>query len=879
MNVATHHIVKRQVMEFHLEERRQAIRLQQKVSELCHDSLQRLLDEVCTEVLPPGKQLRLDKLQLDLGHIAWEELDERVPARFEQALREALLKAIHQPNALEDARRPNTTQAEQEENLIRFFLQEGRLPWWAGRKGRSFKAHFQDQWEQSPHHVLAVLRTTLRQEPCLERLLHQLEDPLLTELLQQLQPGIARPLSRVLNQSRQWLKKMGTSQLTSIRKRLIAWQSAFQTALYQGALPLEQLHEHYFAGLLQQLSSSPALGAKLAREEAVALLWQAATQNKQLPLPPSVRSVLRNAARAIVRQQNLSASFRQRLFPNHLVQALELIKEIEQLHAQLPEATKSQEKAGKPNTKGADKEPQESEMAQKSERVTSSPQAQSTDGDAPEVSAQVPVPAAKTDQADKSRTAQERLSAKADLSDSTNHEELTTAPTAPLASADDPLTEERLSAKADKTSERKPEESAPKEAAAPAIEDSQQHDDRSEAKNLLAKADTTTSTPQEAAAAPLVEERLSAKAKANSSPTQEPPAVAGEEDTKANSQQRQQEARQQASDQPETKPAGQSAAKTSKRKVQTDSLAVNANQQRPAKRAQSDAAKPKNAAAETSAGQQPNSPGKLSDTTPTTQHQTQSVGEAHDAPEEAKSKTVDPSAESAPGSTAGPQDRPAAAGPKAPPARTSRLAQERRLYQLPREVPAPWTHVQLDGELVSNAGVVLLWPFLSPFFNSLGLLQDATSPAAHQSPLQAAMSKQKKEFTSVDAAWRAVHLMQYLATGVEETAEEELLLNKLLCGLAPQDPVPTQGELTEAEKEECSVLLHDVIANWTSLRKASPDTLRASYLTREGLLSTAANGYKLTLQRNTFDILLDRLPWSFSLVAMPWMQHMIHVEW
>lgn len=191
--------------------------------------------------------------------------------------------------------------------------------------------------------------------------------------------------------------------------------------------------------------------------------------------------------------------------------------------------------------------------------------------------------------------------------------------------------------------------------------------------------------------------------------------------------------------------------------------------------------------------------------------------------------------------------------------------------------PAPWTRIKLEGELIQNAGLVLLWPYLTPFFDSLGLLSEAEAP--EQGTVAALLGKNKKQFASEEAAWRGVHLSQYLATGLLDTPEEELLLNKLLCGLPLHLPVPKQAELSTYEEEECMILLNDIIANWTALRKASPDTLRASFLCREGLLSEIHKGYSLQITRNTFDILLDRLPWSYSLVALPWMEKMIYVEW
>ncbi|HZD94145.1 MAG TPA: contractile injection system tape measure protein, partial [Candidatus Sulfotelmatobacter sp.] len=78
---------------------------------------------------------------------------------------------------------------------------------------------------------------------------------------------------------------------------------------------------------------------------------------------------------------------------------------------------------------------------------------------------------------------------------------------------------------------------------------------------------------------------------------------------------------------------------------------------------------------------------------------------------------------------------------------------------------------------IGNAGAVLLWPFLGRYFQTLGLLE-------------------KNAFRSESEKNRAIHLLQYLATGKLETPEHELLLNKVLCGSLPEQPLDPVLPLT-----------------------------------------------------------------------------------
>lgn len=170
---------------------------------------------------------------------------------------------------------------------------------------------------------------------------------------------------------------------------------------------------------------------------------------------------------------------------------------------------------------------------------------------------------------------------------------------------------------------------------------------------------------------------------------------------------------------------------------------------------------------------------------------------------------------------------------------------------------------QEDAEtiLVSNAGLVILHPFLKFFFEGLGLLNS------------------ELQFKNTESVFKAIHLLQFIATG-EETAEEtDLVLNKILCGVKISEPVPQSVQLSEEEKEECIFLMKTVLERWEALRTGNPAALRDTYLRREGILKRTGSSWNLVIERNTFDIMLERLPWSVSLVKLPWCEEILYVEW
>lgn len=165
-----------------------------------------------------------------------------------------------------------------------------------------------------------------------------------------------------------------------------------------------------------------------------------------------------------------------------------------------------------------------------------------------------------------------------------------------------------------------------------------------------------------------------------------------------------------------------------------------------------------------------------------------------------------------------------------------------------------------DAVYVSNAGLVLLAPFLTSFFTRLGLLEG-------------------KEFKGEAARSRAAGLLQHLATEAASPPEHQLPLNKVLCGLPLEAPYEFGPPATEMEQSECVQLLTAVIAQAPVLRDMSLPGFRGTFLLRNGQLSARDGAWLLRVERQTYDVVLDRFPWSVPWVRLPWMSGPMQVEW
>jgi hypothetical protein len=70
-----------------------------------------------------------------------------------------------------------------------------------------------------------------------------------------------------------------------------------------------------------------------------------------------------------------------------------------------------------------------------------------------------------------------------------------------------------------------------------------------------------------------------------------------------------------------------------------------------------------------------------------------------------------------------------------------------------------------------------------------------------------------------------------------------------------------------------------MISHWSAIGNTSVQGLRQTFLQREGYLSRKEDGWHLQVPKRTFDMLLDKLPWSISTIRLPWMETILWVEW
>jgi hypothetical protein len=161
---------------------------------------------------------------------------------------------------------------------------------------------------------------------------------------------------------------------------------------------------------------------------------------------------------------------------------------------------------------------------------------------------------------------------------------------------------------------------------------------------------------------------------------------------------------------------------------------------------------------------------------------------------------------------------------------------------------------------IHNAGMILFWPYLTCFFNSLDLIKN-------------------DNFVNEARRKRACLLLHYMVTGMHEASENELTLNKILCGMDLHIPVQMHYSFNENESNSCVILLKSVIQDWPVLKNVSLHKLCKMFFLRDGFIRTRDGCLILHVEEKPYDFFLDNVPWEFYTIKLPWMENLLFVEW
>lgn len=194
MRTEPRHIIRRQVLELAAPDRATAETLQPELGRIHRRRLAPLLERCLTKSSPPERIVRIERLELDLGSVDPEHLEQELTDRLGPRLRQALAEHL-----CEDRRR--ATGGDEEPGvtsrleLVEHFVRTGRLPWWADA---STPRLVEGSLEHLIRHAARPLALWARRlsDPALRRLVLHVDDGSLIALCEALAAAAGGPRSR-----------------------------------------------------------------------------------------------------------------------------------------------------------------------------------------------------------------------------------------------------------------------------------------------------------------------------------------------------------------------------------------------------------------------------------------------------------------------------------------------------------------------------------------------------------------------------------------------------------------------------------------------------------------------------------------------------------
>ena len=169
-------------------------------------------------------------------------------------------------------------------------------------------------------------------------------------------------------------------------------------------------------------------------------------------------------------------------------------------------------------------------------------------------------------------------------------------------------------------------------------------------------------------------------------------------------------------------------------------------------------------------------------------------------------------------------------------------------------------NVVYDEIYIENAGLVIIAPYITTLLERCELTGEGA-------------------FLSANHQERAVLLLQYLMMDTPPLDEHHLPLNKILCGLEVDKPIRTDITLSKRDYKLIHGLIEAVISHWSIIGSSSIEGFRGSWLWRKGKLEHKEDSWELRVEPNSYDMLLDQLPFSISPLKYSWMKKPINVNW
>lgn len=171
----------------------------------------------------------------------------------------------------------------------------------------------------------------------------------------------------------------------------------------------------------------------------------------------------------------------------------------------------------------------------------------------------------------------------------------------------------------------------------------------------------------------------------------------------------------------------------------------------------------------------------------------------------------------------------------------------------------------MDKIIINNAGLAIVAPYFPRLFKMLGYLSDDKSNL----------------FKDDESKIHAIFLMQYLVYGEQrEFSETDLFFNKILVNWTAAKPLPRTCDLKESELIIAGQLFASIKQTWTVLSHTSDAGVRLSFFQRNAVIAKEELSWAVQVEEKAYDVLLDRIPWTFKRLKFSWMvDYHVQINW
>ncbi|MCY1001157.1 contractile injection system tape measure protein [Myxococcus sp. MISCRS1] len=188
MTGSRHHL-RKQTLRVTLASEEQALALQPRLSDFNRRRLLAIIEKVFDAVDVPGLHLRLDRLDVDLGTVPFDDFERVVEERLSLRLQEAVEQAVRERRSSTQAEDRPRTEEELRLELLEHYLLHGTLPFWAPHGvAFSFGALFAELARSSPASLVRLVGKHATLGRVLDRLVLQLDQRQLEQLVMLLEP-------------------------------------------------------------------------------------------------------------------------------------------------------------------------------------------------------------------------------------------------------------------------------------------------------------------------------------------------------------------------------------------------------------------------------------------------------------------------------------------------------------------------------------------------------------------------------------------------------------------------------------------------------------------------------------------------------------------